>query len=84
MARATWCSGGSRGSVADVRTIVFAVVLVAVAAAAAGVANLALLGYASDRSDPVGRLVIQRGLPAAPADVIRPHEREHTRREADD
>ena len=58
------------------RTIVLAVVLVAIAAAAAGVANLALLGYASDRSDPVGKLVIQRGLPPAPADVIRPRERE--------
>jgi type IV secretory pathway protease TraF len=62
--------------VGGVRTIVLAVIVVAVAAAAAGVANLALLGYASDRSDPVGRLVIQRGLPPAPADVIRPRERD--------
>lgn len=59
------------------RTIVLVAVLVALAAAAAGVANLALLGYASHRSDPVGRLVIQRGLPPAPADVIRP--RQHVR-----
>ena len=58
-----------RGSV---RTIVVAVVLLALAATAAGVANLALLGYASGRSDPVGKLVIQNGLPPAPAGVIRP------------
>ncbi|HEU5213132.1 MAG TPA: hypothetical protein VFU10_10215 [Gaiellaceae bacterium] len=66
------------------RTIVLAVVLVAIAAAAAGVANLALLGYATDRSDPVGKLVIQQGLPPAPAAVIRPHEREHGAHNADD
>jgi hypothetical protein len=59
------------------RTIVLVALVVALAAAAAGVANLALLGYATDRSDPVGKLVIKRGLPPAPADVIRPREREH-------
>jgi hypothetical protein len=67
-----------------VRTIVLAAVLAAVAAAAVGVANLALLGYATDRSDPVGKLVVQRGLPAAPADVIRPRERERGRDGHDD
>lgn len=59
------------------RTIVLAVLLVAIAASAAGVANLALLGYAADRSDPVGKLVIQRGLPPAPANVIRPRDGQH-------
>lgn len=66
------------------RTLVLAVVLVAVAAAAAGVANLALLGYATDRSDPVGKLVIQRALSPAPADVIRPRERERPKGDRDD
>ena len=66
------------------RTIVLAVLVVAIAAAAAGVANLALLGYAADRSDPVGKLVIQAGLPAAPANVIRPREGERGHDGSDD
>ena len=66
------------------RTIVLAVVLIALAAAAAGVANLALLGYAADRSDPVGKLVIQGGLPPAPANVIRPRQGEHGHDGSDD
>lgn len=66
------------------RTIVLAVLLVAIAAAAAGVANLALLGYATDRSDPVGKLVIQGGLPSAPPNVIRPRQGERGHDGSDD
>jgi len=57
-----------------VRRIVVAVLLVAAAAAAAIAANLALLGYASARHDPVGKLSprLQVNVPAAPADVVRP------------
>jgi hypothetical protein len=67
-----------------VRTIIVGLIVVALAAAAAGVANLALLGYATDRSDPVGKLVIQHGLPPAPANVIRPHETEGSGGNSDD
>lgn len=46
--------------------------LVAAAAAVAIAANLALLGYAAENHDPVGKLSIHASLPAAPANVIRP------------
>jgi hypothetical protein len=49
---------------------------VAAAAAIAIPANVALLGWASRNNDPVGRLTIDRPLPKAPADVVRPHEQE--------
>jgi hypothetical protein len=55
-----------------VRRFVVALVLIAAAVAAAIAANLALLGYASENHDPVGRLSIHTGLPPAPATVIRP------------
>jgi hypothetical protein len=71
-----------------VRRIVLAVLLVAAAAAAAIAANLALLGYASARHDPVGKLTprLQLNVPAAPADVVRPeHGRiDNSERDADD
>ncbi len=56
------------------RRIVLAVLLVAAAATAAITANLALLGYASARHDPVGKLTprLRLNVPAAPADVVRP------------
>jgi hypothetical protein len=47
--------------------------VIAVAAGAAIAANLALLGNASSANDPVGKLSRHAHLPAAPADVIRPH-----------
>ncbi|MGZ8694285.1 MAG: hypothetical protein ACXWYS_02470 [Gaiellaceae bacterium] len=60
-----------------------ALLLIAAAAAAAIGANLALLGYASERNDPVGKLSIHASLPRAPASVIRP-EHEETHEEGDD
>ena len=64
------------------RRLVVAALLVAAAAAAAIAANLALLGYASARHDPVGKLTprLRVNVPAAPADVVRP---EHGRVDAD-
>lgn len=65
-----------------------AVLLVAAASAAAIAANLALLGYASARNEPVGNLTprLHVSVPAAPADVVRPeHGRiEDSDRDADD
>ncbi len=65
-----------------------AVLLVAAASAAAIAANLALLGYASARNEPVGNLTprLQVSVPAAPANVVRPeHGRiEDSDRDADD
>ena len=52
--------------------VLLAVLLVAAAAGAAIALNLALLGYASASSDPVGKLNPLVHLPAAPADVVRP------------
>jgi hypothetical protein len=49
-----------------------AVLLVVAAATAAFAANLALLDYASENHDPVGKLSIHTTLPPAPANVIRP------------
>jgi hypothetical protein len=58
---------GSRRSL----TIAAAVALVAAAAAAAILLNLALLGYAQPRNDPVGKLspraVLTGGAPVRPA-----------------
>jgi hypothetical protein len=69
-----------------VRRVVLAVLLVAAAAAAAIAANLALLGYASARHDPVGKLTprLRVNVPAAPADVVRPEHGREDDREADD
>ncbi len=70
------------------RRLALAALLVAAAAAAAIAANLALLGYASGRHDPVGKLSprLQMNVPAAPADVVRPEHGhvDHSEREADD
>jgi hypothetical protein len=57
------------------RRLWLAVLVIAVAAVAIP-ANVALLGWASRNNDPVGKLTIDRPLPSAPADVVRPHERE--------
>lgn len=46
--------------------------LVAVAAAGAIAANLALLNYATQSGDPVGKLTPRANIPAAPARVLRP------------
>jgi hypothetical protein len=69
-----------------VRRVVLAVLLVAAAAAAAIAANLALLGYASARHDPVGKLTprLQVNVPAAPADVVRPERGRVDDRDSDD
>ena len=68
------------------RRIVLAVLLVAAAAAAAIAANLALLGYASARHDPVGKLTprLHVNVPAAPADVVRPEHGRVDDSDADD
>ena len=58
------------------RRLWLAALAVALAAAVAIPANLALLGWASRNNDPVGKLTIDRPLPKAPADVVRPHEQE--------
>jgi hypothetical protein len=69
-----------------VRRIVLPVLLVAAAAAAAIAANLALLGYASARHDPVGKLTprLRVHVPAAPADVVRPEHGHVDDSDADD
>jgi hypothetical protein len=54
------------------RSLLPAVLLIAAAAAAAIVVNVALLGYASTSHEPVGKLNLRAGLPAAPQHVIRP------------
>jgi hypothetical protein len=56
------------------RRLWLAVLVVLAAAAVAIPANVALLGWASQNNDPVGKLTIDRPLPKAPADVVRPHE----------
>jgi len=63
---------------------VVALLLIAAAATAAIAANLALLGYASESHDPVGRLSIHASLPPAPANVIRPEHGTGERDENDD
>jgi hypothetical protein len=55
-----------------VRKLGLVVVLVAAAAAVAMLANLALLGYASSSSDPIGKLSPRAQLPAAPVGVVQP------------
>jgi hypothetical protein len=71
-----------------VRRLVLAVLLVTAAAAAAIAANLALLGYASARNDPVGNLTprLHVSVPAAPAEVVRPQHghRDDSDSDADD
>ena len=58
------------------RRLWLAVLVVLAAAAVAIPANVALLGWASQNNDPVGKLTIDRPLPKAPADVVRPHKQE--------
>jgi hypothetical protein len=55
-----------------VNRLLVVLVLVAVAAAGAIAANLALLNYATQTADPVGKLTQRANLPAAPARVLRP------------
>jgi hypothetical protein len=57
-----------------VTKLALAVLLVAAAAGAAIAVNLALLGYASASSDPVGKLNPLVRLPAAPAHVLTPEQ----------
>jgi hypothetical protein len=55
-----------------VRTALLGGLAVCAAATAAILLNLLLLGHASARNDPVGRLTPRTRLPAAPRWTIRP------------
>jgi hypothetical protein len=55
-----------------VNRLLVVLALVAVAAAGAIAANLALLNYATQSGDPVGKLSPRASIPAAPAHVLRP------------
>lgn len=61
-----------------------AFLLIGAAAAAAIVANLALLGYASESHDPVGKLNPRASVPAAPSSVLRPQTGRLKDEESDD
>jgi hypothetical protein len=56
----------------SVRAILLGVLAVCAAAAAAILVNLVILGQASARNDPIGRLSPRTQLPAAPHVEIRP------------
>jgi hypothetical protein len=56
----------------SLRAILLGVLAVGAAAAAAILLNLLLLGQASARDDPIGRLSPRTQLPAAPHVEIRP------------
>ena len=56
----------------SVRATVLGALVVCAAAAAAVLLNLLLLGSASARNDPLGRLTPRTTLPAAPQWTIRP------------
>ncbi len=56
----------------SVRAALLGALAVCAAAAAAVFLNLLLLGHASARNDPVGRLTPRANLPVAPQWTIRP------------